>query len=177
MKLEEFLYSKKERILKQWFSSIIATYPPDVSSFLKTEHDRFANPVGYTIRAGIETLFDELTGGNNLDNITSALDSIIRIRAVQDFNASEALNFVFLLKHAVRNEIQPNSERSGMDHARQILEELLQFETRLDSLVSLAFDIYTRCRDDIHRIKIAQANPKQSMARHRTRIIRSTEDH
>jgi hypothetical protein len=55
-------------------------------------------------------------------------------------------------------------------------EELLQFETRVDGLASLAFDVYVKCRDDINRIKVGEANAKKAMARQPMRIMRSKEE-
>lgn len=145
------------------------SYPTDVSSFLISEKDRFANPVGFIIRAGIETLFDEVAHGANHDRITAALDSIIRVRAVQDFTPSQAIAFVFLLKKAVRVELT-------LDDASEMFEELLQFDTRIDDIASLASDIYVKCRDDINRIKAGKANAERALGKHRTRIIRSREE-
>ena len=105
MKLSNLLQQKKEHILKRWFSFILGIYPPDVSNFLKLEKDRFMNPVGYTITTGMETLFDEVTHGTNSERISSALDSIIRIFAVQDFSPSQVLAFVFLLKKSANRYI------------------------------------------------------------------------
>jgi hypothetical protein len=52
----------------------------------------------------------------------------------------------------------------------------LQFETRIDGLASLTFDVYVKCRDDINRIKVGEANAERAMEKQRTRIIRSREE-
>lgn len=130
------------------------------------------NPVGYTISTGMETLFDEVTHGTNSERISSALDSIIRIFAVQDFSPSQVLAFVFLLKKAVQEELKINDERFRTEVTRELLGELLQFETRIDGLASLAFDVYVKCRDDINRIKVSAANTERVMAMHLMRIKR-----
>jgi hypothetical protein len=157
MNLSTLLEQKRKGILKRWYSCIMESYPTDVSSFLISEKDRFANPVGYTILSGIETLFDEVTHGTNHDRVINALDSIIRIRAVQDFTPSQAIAFVSLLKTAVRVELK-------LDDASEMFEELLQFDTRIDDLASLASDIYVKCRDDINRIKVGKANAERATA-------------
>jgi hypothetical protein len=155
VKLKTLLQEKKGDILKRWISLTLETYPPDVYNFLKLEKDRFTNPVGYTISTGSETLLDELILGENTDKIISALDSIIRIRTVQDFTPSEAIAFIFLLKKAVREELKVRGEVLEAADEREIIEELALFETRVDHLATLAFDVYVKCRDDIHRIKMA----------------------
>jgi hypothetical protein len=154
VKLKALLQQKKEDILKRWISLTLETYPPDISKFLKLEKDRFANPVGHSISTSSETILDELIHGENSNKIASALDSIIRIRAVQDFTPSQAIVFIFLLKKAVREELKVWGQGFKTDDDREILEELVLFETRVDNLATLAFDVYVKCRDDIHRIKV-----------------------
>jgi len=174
MKFLAHLEQKRKGILKRWYSLIIESYPPDVSSFLISETDRFANPVGHTIRAGIEILFNEVCHGMNHDRIISALDSIIRIRAVQDFTPSEALASVGMLKEAVQEEFKD----SGFDlqSSLALSEGFLQLEKRIDDLSSLAAEVYKRCGDDIHRIKTRETNSGWALATHRKRVMRSRED-
>lgn len=175
MKLNTLLQQKKEHILKRWFSLILEAYPPDVANFMKHEKDRFTNPVGYAISTGTAALLDEVTHGADSDRLISALDSIIRIRAVQGFTPSQALAFVFLLKKAVWEELKIKDSGFTILDPPELYEELLQFETRVDGLASLAFDVYVKCRDDINRIKVGEVNAQQAMARQPMRIMRSKE--
>jgi len=96
--LGRLLLQKKVAILERWHLLILDTYPADSSRFLKQEKDRFANPVGSIISAGIEALYDELIGEMDPDRLSTCLDSIIRVRAVQDFSPSNAVAFIPLLK-------------------------------------------------------------------------------
>lgn len=150
MRFSALLEQKRTGILKKWYSLIVESYPPDVSSFLTSEKDRFANPVRHTILTGLEALFNEITHDASREMIISSLDNIIRIRAVQDFTPSQAVAFVCLLKTAVRDEI-------NVDKKSEISDELLQLETKIDNLASLASEVYTRCRQDIDRIKARDA--------------------
>jgi len=176
VKLKTLLQEKKGDILKRWISLILETYPPDVSHFLKLEKDRFANPVGYAISTSSETLLNELLLGENTDKIISALDSIIRIRSVQDFAPSQAIAFVFLLKKAVREELKLLNEGFKIEDERKVLDELLLFETRIDGLATLAFDVYVKCRDDIHRIKVGATIAERAMANRLKKIMKSSEE-
>jgi len=176
VKLKTLLQKKKGDILKRWISLILETYPLDVSHFLKLEKDRFANPVGYAISTGSETLLNELILGENTDKIISALDSIIRIRTVQDFAPSQAIAFIFLLKKAVREELKLQNEGFRAEDEREILDELLLFETRIDGLATLAFDVYVKCRDHIHRIKVGETKTELAMANRLKKIMKSREE-
>jgi len=176
VKLKTLLQEKKGDILKRWISLILGTYPPDVSHFLKLEKDRFANPVGYAISTSSETLLNELLLGENTDKIISTLDSIIRIRVVQDFSPSQAIAFIFLLKKAVREELKLRNEGFKTEDERKILDELLLFETRIDGLATLAFDVYVKCRDDIHRIRMEEAKAERVMADRLMRLRQSVKE-
>jgi hypothetical protein len=147
MEIKRLLLEKKPVILQKWFDSIVETYPTDTATFLKGQKDRFANPVGYTISEGINEIFDSFFEQENTSRVSSFLDNIIRIRAVQGFSPSEALNFMFLLKRVIREELTKDI------HTYQMFEELLFFESRIDELIRLSFDIYMKCREKLYELK------------------------
>lgn len=147
MKLEEILKQKRSVVLKKWFNLILEDYQIDTAGFLRQEKDRFANPVGYTISHEIEGIYDELLQATDFDKIISSLYNIIRIRAVQDCSASEATGFAFLLKKAIREEVKNESQEIG------IIKELLEFDSKIDKLASLSFDIYMKCREKLYEIR------------------------
>ena len=82
-----------------------------------------------------------------------ALEGLVRIRAVQDFSPAEAVAFVFLLKRAAREVLEDVSEQAQSVPAR-VLSDL---EARIDSLALLAFETYTRCREEIFEIRVREA--------------------
>ncbi|MFC2017272.1 RsbRD N-terminal domain-containing protein [Chloroflexota bacterium] len=148
--LDRFLLQKKVAILERWRLLILDTYPADGSRFFKQEKDRFANPIGSIISEGIEALYDELVGEMNQDNLFNCLDSIIRVRAVQDFPPSDAIAFIPLLKRVVREEL------GGEIKERRLFEDILKFESRIDDMMLLTLDIYMKCREQIHEIRIKE---------------------
>jgi hypothetical protein len=155
MNLKQHLIEKKPAILKKWFNAIADTYPSDTSSFLKKQKAQFTNPVGYSISEGTEGLFDALLQGLIPDTVSSFLDAIVRIRAIQDFAPSEALAFIFQLKKVIRQELG-----SEILQQQGIAEELMAFDSAIDDLALFSFDIYMKCREKIYDIK---ANEARSM--------------
>jgi hypothetical protein len=147
MDLKSLLLQKKSPIVKKWCDLVLATYPRESQKFLKKQKNRFANPVGRTIFEGIESIFDELLHEANSDKIALFLDNIIRVRAVQDFPPSQAVGFIFGLKKVVREELESEIQKGGLT------EELAEFDTRIDGLSLLSFDIYARCRQKISDIR------------------------
>ncbi len=145
--LKTFLAENRKTIVERWTRKVFETYPTDTSSFLGSEKDRFANPVGYTISTEISNLFDQLTSEMNRENILVSIDNILKIRALQDFSPGQAVEFCFGLKTVIRKMLMKSSPD------RNMLADLLEFESRIDSLALFAFEVYMSCRERIHQIR------------------------
>jgi hypothetical protein len=154
MSLKDILLGKKDVILASWFDRILDTYPAETAKFLKNQKDRFANPVGHTIHEGIEGIFQELLQGGEIEKASGFLDAIIRVRAIQEFTAAQAVAFIFFLKSIIRDGIR------DIPHTAELAEELTILESRMDSLVLIAFDIFMQCREKLYDIK---ANEMRNM--------------
>jgi len=146
--LDNLLEQNKDAIAKKWLALAIDTYPADTSKFLKSQKDPFANPVGNTLSVNIGPLFDELLSGMDYNTITSHLYPILRIRAVQPIlSSSQSTGFIFSLKKVIREVLKKELSDSDM------LKELLHFESKIDELILIAFDVYMKCREKVYEIK------------------------
>ena len=154
MGLKNLLEKNKSAIIKDWFEATAATYAPDAADFFKRQKDLFANPVGNTIFNGLKKLFDELLLQMDHDKIKSYLDPIIRIRAVQNFSPSEATSFILFLKKVIITNLQKELRDI------QISKEFLQFESKIDTLSLIAFDIFVECREKIYELKVTTERNK-----------------
>lgn len=144
MGLLKLLEQKKEIIVKSWFDGVVKTYPEETSKMLNSQNDPFSNPIGTSTIQSIEAVFDELLKGADHEVITSFLDPVVRIRAVQNFTPSGAVSFVFLIKQVVRDVLEKEiSSKTVTD------KELLDFDQKVDEVVLIAFDIYMGCREQI----------------------------
>lgn len=151
MKIRSLLGEKKPAILKQWFDSIIATYPSDTANFFKGQKNTYAGSiVGQTIYEGIEGIFDDLVSETPTDKLNSCLDNIVRVRAIQEFEPSAAINFIFLLKQIIRSELINDIREGGF------FEELMEIESRLDGYANISFDIYMKCREKLYDLKATE---------------------
>ena len=144
--LRGLIEKKKKDILHHWFEATLQTYAPDTARFYKDQKDAFANPVGNTTSEGLPVILDQLLNDFDLDVIKTYLDPIIRVRAVQDFTASQATAVILKLKKILRDCLADELR----DASR--LKELLAFESRIDQLSLLAFDLYMNCREKIYEI-------------------------
>jgi len=147
MNIEQMLLQKKKAVLKKWFQLVLENYPEETAQFITKEKDPFANPVGSAIWEGIEGLFDELIKGPDRTRVSSFLDRMMRVRAIQDFTASQATGFIFRLKNVVRQELERDIREGGT------ATELLKLESKIDTLALIAFDVYVKCREQIYEIK------------------------
>jgi len=145
MNLIQSLTGKKTAILRKWAAAVFDTYPGDTAAFLQKEQDRFANPVGYATRISLEKILDGLLAGLDIQSLATCLEDIIKIRAVQDFTPSQAVSFPLLLKKIIIDEIKIEQVPAG---------EWIEFESKIDALSLLAFDIYSHCREQINCIKL-----------------------
>ncbi len=156
--LNDFLEKKKRAILERWLHLILETYPADTGTMMRKDKNQFTNPVGSTISREIEVLLGKLCEGIQDEKCQTSLDSILKIRSVQDFSPSKAVGFVFLLKRAIgetlKNEICKES----------VMDEWLKFQSRIDELALLAFDIYMDCREKICEIRVKEARAEREMA-------------
>jgi hypothetical protein len=154
MSLRDLLRKRKTAVTENWLDRTLATYPSRTSAFLKQTKDRFANPVGHALTSGITAVFDDLLEGFEDAGVVSAerycshLDDIIKIRSVQEFAPSQAVSFVFLLKEAVREELQEELRDV------ELSVELARFEARIDQLALFSFDIYTKRREKLYELRV-----------------------
>jgi hypothetical protein len=156
--IQDLLKKYKTAVLERWFDLILETYPANAAALMRKNRDQFTNPVGSTISREIDILFKNLCAGSQDEKCQSSLDSILKIRSVQDFSPSKAVAFIFLLKRAI-GETLKNEMCKG-----SVMDEWLEFQSRIDDLALQAFDIYMGCREKICEIRIDQARAEKEMA-------------
>jgi len=87
------------------------------------------------VSEGVEGIFEDLLQGVDKGRVSVFLDTIIRIRAIQEFTPSQAVSFVFFLKNIIREELAAEIRQ------HTVSDDLVQLENQIDSLGLLAFDI------------------------------------
>jgi hypothetical protein len=158
MALKDLLSRNEAAVLKRWFNLILETYPVDTATLMKKDKDQFTNPVGSTLSREIEVLFKKLCEGSQNERCQASLDSILKIRSVQDFSPSQAVGFVFLLKRAIGETLKSEICKES------VMDEWLKFQSSIDDLALQAFDAYMECREKICEIRVNQARAEKEMA-------------
>ena len=144
-RLWDLTAAHRDAILHDWLTLTFRTYPEQTSRFLHRDQDPFRNPVGRVLGDGLPVLLDELTGAFDQDRVAPVVESIVRIRAVQDFTPSQAVGFFFFLKQIIR------------ERRLDSVEPPAALFRRIDELALMAFDSYMRCRELTYEIKANEA--------------------
>jgi hypothetical protein len=171
MELAALLKENREAILQGWFERIIATYPDVTSRFLATQKDRFQNPVGYAITQSIGPIYDQIASAMDTDRLLEALDGIVRIRSVQEFTPGESIGFVFQLKAVIRGAI------GDWIRKPERWDDLVELESRIDRVALLAFEKYTECRENLHRVRNREVESRAAMMLERAKLGSATSQH
>jgi hypothetical protein len=87
--------------------------------------------------------------------LSSAIDGIVRIRAVQEFTPSAAVGFVYTLRGILREELAD----AALDPAGHAA-----LERGVDRLALVAFDVYMQCREKIFEIRVREIKESQLLA-------------
>jgi RsbRD-like negative regulator of sigma factor len=147
METEDLLRQRGPAILNRWRGMIKEAYPVETAAFLHGQTDRFRNPVGHTLLQQTSEIYDAFLRDERPANVAGLMDPLIRIRAVQDLTPAQAVDFVFRLKDAIREELANEMSLEG------VAARLLSFESRIDAFALVAFDCYMACREQIYTLR------------------------
>jgi hypothetical protein len=162
--LRDVLKESQSSIVERWLRDTLAGYQSSGAEFFQHTKDPFANPVGSALTRGMTAVLECLLTEKPIESVRGNLDEIVKIRAVQDFSPSQALSFIFLLKNAVRKEFGGRIDKQGL------MAELAEFESRIDQVALLAFEIYVHCREQVYQLRVDEV--KRSVSGIMTRFNR-----
>jgi hypothetical protein len=146
--LLDLMKHRAEAIAARWYDAVLAEYPEQTYAVWKRESNRFANPVGHSLRAGTRTILDAVLEGADAEALRGAVADIMRIRAVQQMSPSAAVGFVFRLKDAIRAELG-DELRNG-----SLRDEMAEMEQRVDAVALAAFDVFAEQRELVSELRI-----------------------
>ncbi|MCX7010986.1 MAG: RsbRD N-terminal domain-containing protein [Candidatus Sumerlaeota bacterium] len=151
MSLNDQLARKQDSIIERWIESIARSYPAAAATLFARGRDPFRNPVVHTIAQGARELIGALLDGAEDARLGAALDPMLRIRAVQDLSPAQAVGFVFEVKRIAREALE-----GGKAEPREALSEWAAFDAKIDRLALLAFEVYTKCREELFEIRVRE---------------------
>ena len=150
------LTAKSPAILEKWLDTLLSSYPAVTVAFLKKQKDPFANPITHQLSKGLQDILTVLVEDQGREAATVALDEVIRVLALKEIHPSQALAFLFHLKHIVREELAQE-----LGDALLAL-EMLELESRIDGLALLGFDNYMLRREKLCELKVSEVKSRVS---------------
>jgi len=148
MTLGELLLEHRHAIVQAWLDDVLATYSEDACKVFKKQKDPFANPVGHALRVATREIFEALLDEAEPSRIREVLHPVIKIRAVQEFSASQAVGFIFRLKEAIRTTLG-----KAMAEPR-LASEWAKIEGQIDQVALAAFDVFVECRQQLYELRV-----------------------
>ncbi len=161
MQLSQLIQDNKAAVVEKWLDQLLSSFPPETQKIWKKNKDRFTNPVCCTFQDSMEAMVDGLVTWNDAEALAKALNEVIKIRAVQDVAPGKSLAFIFGLKKVLREMFGGKADAG----------ELGVYDTRLDNLALMAFDIYTRNREQVFCMRIDEFKHAHHMAFRKAGII------
>ena len=130
----------ESQILEKWIEKVADSHPQNAAAIRAQTPDPFRNPVGYAIRASLSQLWEQLLGKMETGAVDRALDTILRIRALQDISPGEAVTFI--------TDLQPLICQLPDEPDRALL------EARIDRLALAASDKYQQCCEQVAAVRL-----------------------
>jgi hypothetical protein len=156
MALVDLLSNKKSAILERWRDLVFDSYAPETARFLKSQKDRFANPIAYQLTRGLTGILEAFLHEAEPDQALAQFDEVLRLKALQEASPSRALAFIFVLKAIIRGELAQELQDPAC------AAELTELESRLDGLALLGFDAFMQRREKLCEVKVSEIKRKVS---------------
>jgi len=153
--LNQVLKDREKKIERRWVELVFSTYPQETVRFLEREKDPFANPVGRLVREAAASLVNALGEEQPGPEVLRHLDALIRLRSVQDVTAGNAVRVVALLRRAVLDVLGEKTEALGTAG-------VLELSERVERLLLAAFEIFTACREQLHKVRARELARRQA---------------
>ncbi len=147
-KLAGILADRRKQILDIWLERTLQTYKSP--NFFIQVRDPFTNPVGMLIRDGLSRIFELLCQEAEEATYIRPVDQIVRIRAVQEFAASQAVVPFLELRWVVREVLADNPSFNLP------ADQLQHFDCAAERVALIAFDLYCRCREQLYRTRVRE---------------------
>lgn len=172
MDAQAILRNHKKEVADKWVEAVFATYPLETTGFLRTRNDPFSNPVAHMTRQAASAIYDAIAGEEvDAEEVKGAIERFVKLRAVQKFGPGQSMAVFYLMKPILRAAVLPEALTQNQ------LDAYLAMESRLDTIVLLAFDLYASARDSVAEARIKEIkNQHSQLAKWAQRLERGHED-
>ena len=150
MTLKDLLAAKRAILLQRWLDRVLEAYPPDTQRFFRENKSPYSNPIGFTLRKGMEGLIDEILQPTSAEEARAILEPVMKVRAVENLPPSRRVDFILPLREIV-------SEIVGEEKRKDLLaQEWLDLNSRINRLALLGMNLYSECREKVNQLRIKE---------------------
>jgi hypothetical protein len=150
MTLKDLLAEKKEIILQRWLNRVLEAYPPDTRRFFRENKSLYSNPVGFTLRKGMEGIIAQVLHPLSEEAARAILEPVMKVRAVENLPPSRGVDFILPLREVLSEIVR---EEKRKDFSGQ---EWLDLNSRIRRLALLGMNLYSECREKVNQLRIQE---------------------
>ena len=150
MTLRDFLEEKKNILLQRWFERILEDYPPESHAFFRDNKSPYSNPIGFTLRRGMEGIIDGILLPATVEGARAILEPVMKVRAVENLPPSQGGKFILPLREVISEIV---SEARKQDPLGQ---EWLDLNSQITQLALLGMNLYSECREKVDQLRIRE---------------------
>jgi len=150
MTLKDFIDAKKTVILDRWFDRVLEVYPPDTQSFFRENKSPYSNPIGFTLRKGMEGILDQILRPLTVEEARAILEPVMKVRAVENLPSSGGGDFILPLREVVPEIVREDKREDLLGR------EWLDLNSRINRLALLGMNLYSECREKVNQLRIKE---------------------
>jgi len=150
MILKDLAAEKRAIILQRWLDRVLGAYPPDSQRFFREDRSPYSNPVGFTLRRGMEGVIDQILRPAGMEEARAILEPVMKVRAVENLTPSQAEEFFLPLREVI-------SEIVGEEKGKEVLDlEWLDLNSRINQLAIVGMNLYSECREKVSQLRMQE---------------------
>jgi hypothetical protein len=161
MTLKDLLAEKKGEILQRWLDRLLEVYPPDSQRFFRANKSPYSNPVGFTLRKGMEGVFDQILRPASIEEARAILEPVMKVRAVENLPPSRRIDFILPLREVLSEIVRQENRKDYLGH------EWLDLNSQISRLALLGMNLYSECREKVNQLRIKEWERKAGAGRDR----------
>jgi len=150
MPLNDLLAEKRTIILQRWFERVLEGYPSDTQRLFRENGSPYSNPIGFTLRKGMEGVIEEILKPTSMESAQAILEPVMRIRAVENLPPSLRGNFILPLRDIVSEIVREERRREPLG------QEWLDVSSRIHQLALLGIRLYSECREKVNQLRVRE---------------------
>jgi hypothetical protein len=154
MTLKELLAEKKGAILDRWLDRVLEAYPLHTQRFFKENKSPYSNPVGFTLRKGMEGIIDQILRPASIEEARAILEPVMKLRAVETSVPAQGGTFILPLREIVSEVVREEKRKDLLG------QEWLDLNSRISRLARLGMTLYSECREKVNQLRIRESEKR-----------------